>query len=268
LHLLYHPVGNPRDGVFGDLGVIDVSEMRRDVAGGQPAGIQRQNDLIDAGQPALPLGHVTGSKLPSRSRGTSMVTSPESVTPFWGAFSCGNSPGSDRADRACHSPEAPPSPPPTRSPAGLGQCFQQPAWTGRHDPLGAACRTNSLAAASSPAEGGSAGSFDDGGLTRSLDPTGKGKARWATRWKPAIETLQRGLFVGEVTAGSDGSPVAAWRWRPPVWAEISSLASQRFWCEARRNEEKQIAEQAERAYPVFVAHWQPTKASSTRAPVC
>jgi hypothetical protein len=31
--------------------------MRRDVAGGQTAGIQRQNDLIDAGQPPLPLGH-------------------------------------------------------------------------------------------------------------------------------------------------------------------------------------------------------------------
>jgi hypothetical protein len=31
--------------------------MRRDVTGGQPAGIQRQNDLIDAGQPALPLRH-------------------------------------------------------------------------------------------------------------------------------------------------------------------------------------------------------------------
>jgi len=31
--------------------------MRRDVAGGQPAGIQRQHNLINAGQPALPLGH-------------------------------------------------------------------------------------------------------------------------------------------------------------------------------------------------------------------
>ena len=35
----------------------------------------------------------------------------------------------------------------------------------------------------------------------------------------------------------------------------------------RRNEEKQIAEQAERAYQVFVAHWQPTKPTGTRAPV-
>jgi transposase len=29
----------------------------------------------------------------------------------------------------------------------------------------------------------------------------------------------------------------------------------------RRNEEKQIAEQAERAYQIFVAHWQPKKRS-------
>jgi transposase len=34
----------------------------------------------------------------------------------------------------------------------------------------------------------------------------------------------------------------------------------------RRKEEKQIAEQAERAYQVFVAHWQPTKPTGTRAP--
>jgi hypothetical protein len=52
-----HPVGNRRDGVLGDLGVIDLPEMRRDVAGGQTAGMQRQHDLIDAGQPPLPLGH-------------------------------------------------------------------------------------------------------------------------------------------------------------------------------------------------------------------
>ena len=31
--------------------------MRGDVAGGQTAGIQRQNDLIDVGQPPLPLRH-------------------------------------------------------------------------------------------------------------------------------------------------------------------------------------------------------------------
>jgi transposase len=35
----------------------------------------------------------------------------------------------------------------------------------------------------------------------------------------------------------------------------------------RRNEEKQIAEQAGRAYEVFVAHWQPTKPTGTRAPL-
>jgi hypothetical protein len=40
-----------------DLGVIDLSEMRGDVTGGQTAGIQRQHDLIDAGQPTLPHRH-------------------------------------------------------------------------------------------------------------------------------------------------------------------------------------------------------------------
>ena len=30
---------------------------------------------------------------------------------------------------------------------------------------------------------------------------------------------------------------------------------------------KQIAEQAERSYQVFVAHWQPTKPTGTQAPV-
>ena len=35
----------------------------------------------------------------------------------------------------------------------------------------------------------------------------------------------------------------------------------------RRNEEKQVAEQAERAYQVFVAHWQPTKPTGSRAQV-
>jgi transposase len=36
----------------------------------------------------------------------------------------------------------------------------------------------------------------------------------------------------------------------------------------RRSEEKKIAEQAERAYQVFVSHWQPTKPGVTRAPIC
>jgi hypothetical protein len=57
LHLLDHPVGDPGDGVLGHLGVPNLGEVRGDVAGGQPPGIQRQHNLIDAGQPPLPLGH-------------------------------------------------------------------------------------------------------------------------------------------------------------------------------------------------------------------
>jgi putative transposase len=35
-------------------------------------------------------------------------------------------------------------------------------------------------------------------VTRSLDPTGKGKARWATRWKPALNAFAI-TFEGRIT---------------------------------------------------------------------
>ena len=34
--------------------------------------------------------------------------------------------------------------------------------------------------------------------TRSLDPTGRGKARWATRWKPALNAFAI-TFEGRIT---------------------------------------------------------------------
>jgi transposase-like protein len=35
-------------------------------------------------------------------------------------------------------------------------------------------------------------------VTRSLDPTGKGRARWATRWKPALNAFAI-TFEGRIT---------------------------------------------------------------------
>ena len=35
-------------------------------------------------------------------------------------------------------------------------------------------------------------------VTRSLDPTGRGKARWATRWKPALNAFAI-TFEGRIT---------------------------------------------------------------------
>jgi hypothetical protein len=46
-----------RDGVSGDLRAVDLGEVRRDLAGGQAAGGQRQHDLVDAAQPPLPRAH-------------------------------------------------------------------------------------------------------------------------------------------------------------------------------------------------------------------
>jgi hypothetical protein len=121
-----------------DLGVIDLPEMRRDVAGGQTAGIQRQNDLIDAGQPALPLGHdhrlEAAVAVPRHLDGDLTRVGQDR----FGAF-----------------PVAGVTPVPTGRIVlviakmlrhlllqgglqhRLGQCFQQPARTGQRDPLGA-----------------------------------------------------------------------------------------------------------------------------------
>lgn len=40
-------------------------------------------------------------------------------------------------------------------------------------------------------------------VTRSLDPTGKGRARWAMRWKPALNAFAI-TFAGRIVP-SDGS---------------------------------------------------------------
>ena len=56
-HLLDHLVGDPADRVLADLRAVDLGEVRRDLTGRQPAGSQRQHDLVDPVQAALPLTH-------------------------------------------------------------------------------------------------------------------------------------------------------------------------------------------------------------------
>jgi hypothetical protein len=55
LHLLDHLVGDPRDRLLAHRRAVDLGEVRADLPGGQALGIQRQHDLIDPGQPPLPL---------------------------------------------------------------------------------------------------------------------------------------------------------------------------------------------------------------------
>jgi hypothetical protein len=56
-HLFEHPVGDPRDRVPRDLCAIDVGEVRGDLARRQPLRRERDHQLFDACQPALPLLH-------------------------------------------------------------------------------------------------------------------------------------------------------------------------------------------------------------------
>ncbi len=55
LHLLDHLVCDPRDRLLAHRRAVDLGEVRADLAGRQALGIQRQHDLIDPGQPPLPL---------------------------------------------------------------------------------------------------------------------------------------------------------------------------------------------------------------------
>ena len=56
-HLLQYLVGDPGDSVLRNRGALDVGEMRRDLAGGKASCRQQEDDLVDAGQPAVPLLH-------------------------------------------------------------------------------------------------------------------------------------------------------------------------------------------------------------------
>lgn len=62
-------------GVLEDLGVDEVY-LGADLPGPQPVGVQRQDDLIDPAQRRCRFLTMTGVKVPSRSRGTSICTCP------------------------------------------------------------------------------------------------------------------------------------------------------------------------------------------------
>ena len=65
-HLLEHLVGDPADRVLADLSVVDIYEMRRDLPRREPAGSQRQHDLVDPVEPALALLHDLADGLVGR----------------------------------------------------------------------------------------------------------------------------------------------------------------------------------------------------------
>jgi hypothetical protein len=54
-HLLDDRLGDPADRLLRDLGAIDVGQVRADLAGRQSLRSKRDHQLVDAGQPALPL---------------------------------------------------------------------------------------------------------------------------------------------------------------------------------------------------------------------
>lgn len=57
VHLLDDLVGDPRDRFLADRRAVDLREVRTDLTRGQPVRIQRQHDLLDPVQAALPLAH-------------------------------------------------------------------------------------------------------------------------------------------------------------------------------------------------------------------
>lgn len=74
-----------------------------------------------------------------------------------------------------------------------------------------------------------------------------------------------------VRATQFGHPIsrASSSWLPgPVPPRCPSTPGAAYNDKRRRSEERKIAEQAERTYQVFVAHWQPTEPSGTQARIC
>lgn len=78
-------IGDPTDRVLGDARAVDLGEVRLHLAGRQALRRQAQHQFVDARQPPLErFFTITGSNVPSRSRGTLIVTSPTSVTTVFG----------------------------------------------------------------------------------------------------------------------------------------------------------------------------------------
>ena len=54
-HAFHHLVGDGGDGLLGDLGAVDLGQVRGDLPVGEALRRQRQHHLVHAGQPPLPL---------------------------------------------------------------------------------------------------------------------------------------------------------------------------------------------------------------------
>lgn len=67
-HLISDRVGDLRDRVLGDLGPVDLAEVRRDLSGRQPAGGQGQHDLADVRERSLRPPLVAYVRAPPRCR--------------------------------------------------------------------------------------------------------------------------------------------------------------------------------------------------------
>jgi hypothetical protein len=78
-HVPEDPVSDLRDRLTTELGRVHLRQMRFDLTGGESFRGERDHHRVDTIEPALTLRTVNGSKLPSRSRGTSISTGPISV---------------------------------------------------------------------------------------------------------------------------------------------------------------------------------------------
>ena len=65
LHLGHDFLGDPGYGFLRNRRTVDLSEMRRDLSRSQPLRIKRQDDLVNIGEPALPLLHDLRLESPS-----------------------------------------------------------------------------------------------------------------------------------------------------------------------------------------------------------
>jgi hypothetical protein len=82
-HVRHDRVRHSRHQVPGDLAAVHISEVIGDIPAGHALGVEADHLLVEPGQPACVLarstGTSTGSKVPARSRGTRICTSPTSV---------------------------------------------------------------------------------------------------------------------------------------------------------------------------------------------
>jgi hypothetical protein len=53
---VHDPVGNGRDHLLGDLGAVDLGQVRGDLPMGQPFRGQGNDHVVDSGEPPLPFG--------------------------------------------------------------------------------------------------------------------------------------------------------------------------------------------------------------------